>query len=304
LLMQPGQSEAELGLARAKTLPLTMPLWRQAQINIENTAWTEARQNLEGVLEYDANFPQAKETLNTVKAKLTNLSFTELMSQGFSALASGRLEEADRVFRQASKIKPKSEEVASALAQVETEKTNRAIARDLANAKQFEESEQWQKAVGLYDNILKQHPSIAEVKAARIPASIRARIDDRFQAVISKPLKLGNFDSYRGAARLLDDMKSIQQPGPKLSQQITQLSETMQRSQTPVQITLLSDNETNVEIFRIGQFGALTEKTLQLTPGHYVAAGNRNGYRDVQIKFTIDGLSQLDPIEVICTEPI
>jgi tetratricopeptide (TPR) repeat protein len=304
LLMDSGNHSAQKGFARASSLPLTAPLWQQAKIDIENKQWSEAEKKLNEILAKDPEFVEASKALSALQIEIEEQTYNRYMSKGFQALSGGELEKATTAFELASRQRPESQDVKTALEQLATAKIDLDIANHFTRAEQFSQKEMWQQAVDVYDQMLTKYPDLAEIKAARIPAVVRAGIDQRFKKYIQEPLKLGNSQRYRNAESLLSDMQSISNPGPKLTQQIRDLDETLIRIKTPVEVILLSDNVTNVEVFRVGQFGSLTEKTLKLTPGHYVAAGNRRGYRDVQVEFTIDGLDRVAPIEVICTEPI
>ena len=304
LLLDPKNASAMQGLARAKALPAALPLWQQASIDIENQDWQKANTTLQQLVEIDPNFPNANNSLQLVKTKLLEQDFVSKMSFGFQALSEARLDAANSAFEGALALKPGNQEALDGLSQVKTEQINRAIASQLDEARTHERNEKWNDAVAIYDSMLKKYPGLAEVKAARLPAKVRAGIDLAYGNVMDAPLKLSTNETHRRAKQLLSDMESISNPGPKLVAQKEQLSAAILRSKTPVEITLLSDNLTNVEIFRIGSFGTLTRKTLALTPGQYVAAGNRSGYRDVQVRFTINGLDKNEPIEVICSEPI
>lgn len=302
--LDPDNDEAKRGLDRAKALPSTAPLWQQAVIHIDNEQWDEALSKLEKISEHDRNFPDLQTQIDIAKREVKEQNFTASMSEGFAALSINALEKAEQDFKAALKLKPNNKEALNALSQVKTAKIERAIASDMNEAKQLEQEENWAQAVKVYDALLKQYPSLIDIKASRLPASIRADIDKKYTELVRDPLEIGFAANYQAARQLLADMQSIDSRGPKLNRQIETLREMLIRSQTPVEITLVSDNATNVEVFRVGRFGTLTEKKIDLVPGRYTAAGNRQGYRDIQIAFTVDGLSSIDAIEVICTEPI
>ena len=71
----------------------------------------------------------------------------------------------------------------------------------------------------------------------------------------------------------------------------------------PIQIQVLSDTLTDVVIIRKADYGKFDFITINLAPGHYIATGIRNGYRDVRINFSVIPGKEL-AIEVVCTEKI
>jgi len=304
LVFAADNTQAQQGLSRAEALATTKPLWQQAQIDIDNQQWPAAEQSLQQLLAADPRFPGAEQQLDEVTAQLEAASYTANMSRGYEALAAQQFTRAIAAFKAALTLEPNDSDALAALTQTRTEQTAAAIAGDLAQAKRFERNEAWAEAVAVYDKLLHQHPDLADVKAARLPAQIRAGLDQQFTDIMADPLKLSSNKRYRSAQRTLADMRSLNNPGTKLSHQIQQLNTTLTRARTPVAIQLQSDNLTQVEVYRVAQLGTLSQHTLQLTPGHYVAAGNRLGFRDVRVEFTIDGLTPPTPINIMCTEPI
>jgi hypothetical protein len=61
---------------------------------------------------------------------------------------------------------------------------------------------------------------------------------------------------------------------------------------------------TEVTLFRVGVLGSFTATEVDLRPGNYTAVGSRDGYRDVRRTFTVLPGRELEPISVICEEPI
>ena len=73
---------------------------------------------------------------------------------------------------------------------------------------------------------------------------------------------------------------------------------------TPIAVTLLSDMETEVILYKVARLGRFQEHRLELRPGKYTAVGQRLGYRDVRQEFTVSHESGVAPVTVACTEPI
>ncbi len=67
---------------------------------------------------------------------------------------------------------------------------------------------------------------------------------------------------------------------------------------------IISNNLTQVAVYRVGQFGAFSQKELQLRPGTYTAVGSRAGYRDVRKEFDVEPGKGPVSVLVQCEEPI
>src|SRR5690606_5036340 len=133
----------------------------------------------------------------------------------------------------------------------------------------------------------------------------RLDLDVFFETVMADPLRLVEDGVYEQTRQLLVDIEQITSRGPRLQRQIDVVTMLMAEARVPVPVTLQSDNLTQVTVYRVGEFGSFTSKSLELVPGHYVAVGTRAGYRDVRREFTVDiGASAVGPIDVACTETI
>ncbi len=73
---------------------------------------------------------------------------------------------------------------------------------------------------------------------------------------------------------------------------------------TPLTVQLVSDNVTDVSIYKVGKLGTFQTRELDLRPGTYVAVGSRPGYRDVRLEFRVAPEIDLQPVVVRCEEAI
>ena len=78
----------------------------------------------------------------------------------------------------------------------------------------------------------------------------------------------------------------------------------LKRAATPLTVQFVSDNATEVSIYRVGKLGSFATRDLNLRPGNYVAVGVRPGYRDVRLEFRVAPEIEQTPIVVRCEEPI
>ena len=79
----------------------------------------------------------------------------------------------------------------------------------------------------------------------------------------------------------------------------------LKRAATPLPVRLVSDNLTNVAIFKMGQFGAVQQlRTGSATGLLRCCWCIRAGYRDVRIEFYVAPEVDMEPVVVICEEQI
>ncbi|MET0656867.1 MAG: hypothetical protein ABW110_01770, partial [Steroidobacteraceae bacterium] len=78
----------------------------------------------------------------------------------------------------------------------------------------------------------------------------------------------------------------------------------LKRAETPVRVSLQSDNVTRVTIYRIGELGTFTERTVDLAPGKYVVVGQRPGFRDVRREIALNPGEAPAPLVIRCEDPV
>lgn len=254
-------------------------------------------------LSLDPLFEAAIAGRKEAQSLLDNEQFQTAINQGFQYLHSGDLSTARKRFTRALAIKPQSDAAQSALAQVDNEIAQRAIARLLNSAQTDESKEQWQAALDTYNKILSRDAAVTAATVGKIRSAARQQLDAKLETFIHQPLRLATPAVYREAQQSLRDAQQIAHAGQRLKQQINVLSQILVNAQKPHTVVLHSDNLTRVSLFKLGVFAPFSEKTLQLKPGKYIAEGIRPGYRDVRVEFTVLGPGTA-PVVVQCRETI
>jgi hypothetical protein len=135
-------------------------------------------------------------------------------------------------------------------------------------------------------------------------ASERADLSDRLDYHIIHPDRFSTQLVLNEAIDLLGQARDALPEGPRIRRQITQLEQVIEVASTPVQIRLVSDNYTDVVVYRVGSLGRFEQRQLELRPGSYTAVGSREGYRDVRRVFKVSPGEKMDPVVVRCEEKI
>jgi len=91
---------------------------------------------------------------------------------------------------------------------------------------------------------------------------------------------------------------------PLLAAKVAKLQEAVRLAVLPVDLLILSDNLTQVTIYKIGRLGNFEQKQLSLRPGKYTITGSRQGYRDVLKVIELKPGSQGQSLEIRSGESI
>ena len=300
----PGHAEAEAGLARALSLESVMTLTDQGFQYEKDLELEAARFAFEKALELDGRWEPAAIGLERVLASLKRLTFEQRMTEGFEALAAAHYQSARAAFNAAKALDPQSGQPADGLLQVQQESRLANIRRLERQATDHESDEQWEAAVAAYEEVLSIDGDLQFAKEGLARSSARARLHATIMGYIGDPDALSAPDTMQRATQLLLDMSRISPMGPRLEDQKQELSRLLKRAATPLKVQLVSDNATDVAIFKVGKFGRFSIHELELRPGTYVAVGSRLGYRDVRLEFKVAPEIETKPIVIRCEEQI
>ncbi len=129
-------------------------------------------------------------------------------------------------------------------------------------------------------------------------------LHEQLAEYIGEPDSLSAAATMNRATRLVVDITRMADIGPRLAEERDQLSQLLKRAATPIRVELVSDNLTDVQVYKVGKLGTFATRELQLRPGTYVAVGSRPGYRDVRLEFRVAPEIEAEPIVVRCEETI
>ncbi len=304
LLIRPDDSGAKTGAARTGKIDQVMDLMGKGEELVRAGDLAAAATLYQQAADLDPDFAPALERLQSVRRELGAQAYRTAMSAGFAALSNGQLSAARGHFSDALRMQPGSPEATDALRQVETRLTSSEIEQHLSAARAAEQTEDWGAAAMAYEAALKLDANLQAAQSGRGQAIERHSLDLQLAQAIAKPERLGDDGVYEETSALLARAGSVAAPGAKLKQQIAVLTALQQESRTPVPVTLISDGETDITIYRVGRMGKFVSKEMTLRPGRYVATGVRTGYRDVRVEFMVSATGAPAPIQVQCTQRI
>jgi tetratricopeptide (TPR) repeat protein len=300
----PGNAEAEQGLARARNLAAVLNLVDQARRFETELDLQAAKAALEKALELDPAWQPALTGLERVTAAIRERSFEQRMTEGLDALAAGNFQTARAAFGAAKELKPGSQQPVDGLLQVDQEIRLANIRRLEQEAIALENNEEWQAAIAKYEDIAKIDTDLQFVREGLSRARQRAAVHARLETFLSDPDSLSAPATMQAATQLLLQVTTMTPTGPRLEDQKNELSRLLKRAATPLTVQLVSDNATEVSIYRVGKLGTFMTQELSLPPGAYVATGSRTGFRDVRLEFRVAPEVDPEPIVIKCEERI
>lgn len=304
LAIEPDNAAARRGFERAARLPDVLRAMRDGEVLERDGELEDAAAAFREALAIDSEWAPARSALANVEARLQNLGFDSLMSQGFSALAEEDFDEALEQFTAALAMRPNSEEAMAGKLQAEQGQRLDQIALIEARAIVAEATERWARATDFYEAALETDATLVFAQEGLERARRRSDLDSKLAYLLDNPNLLFDDTVLADSQALLADAQSVDEPGPRLTEQSTELERLLRLASTPIPIELQSDELTEVTVYRVGELGSFAQRTLELRPGTYTAIGSRDGYRDVRQTFTILPGRPVEPVRVECSEPI
>lgn len=232
-----------------------------------------------------------------------DLAFKRYISEGLRAFRNKDYVTAKTALEKAQALRPYSTEVKQKLVLVNDAIKQQQTDEKLQAARTAETKEQWDKAIKAYNKVLQAAPSLQAAVDGKNRAEKYQKYMKFTQFYLNKPEALHSDKNLAKVKRFLKQAPSISPKGPKLASQIEKLNQLVQKIQIPVAVTIESDKNTEVEIYRVGKLGRFNTKELTLRPGNYTVVGWRNGYKDVRKKISVEPGKPLTAT-IICTEKI
>jgi tetratricopeptide (TPR) repeat protein len=302
--ISPSHGPARAGLVRAQNLDEVLSLTEQGLSHERNLELDAAAQSFERALELDPDWEVAKNGLQRVKGTVNDLEFDQRMTEGLTALAENNFLAARAAFRMAQELQPGSPEPADGLLQVDQGLRLGNIAALEREAGRLERAERWRESAESYERLLELDGNLSFAQDGLSRSRQRIALHKQLDDYIANPDSLSANRTMQTATKLVVDITRMPEIGPRLTEQRDELSRLLKRAATPLTVELVSDNVTDVSIYKIGKLGNFNATELSLRPGTYVAVGSRPGYRDVRLEFRVAPEENMQPVIVRCEERI
>ena len=304
LTMDPENQKAQQGLAQAENMEALTRLMDSGEQHEEKGNLGFALADYQEALRLDPESEEARKAFDRIKGRIADDRFQQLLSSGFAAHHNGRYAQARAAFVKAGSFKPDSREVRDALAQVDEAVRLAEIGRLKDGAVAAEEAEDWEEALGNYVAALELDPTVQFAVEGKERSLEQIRIRKHVRFYLERPKLLESEGHRKEVQELLEDVVSLEPKGAGLEAQAEELRRALEGAQTPVRVTLDSDNVTEVALYKVGRLGRFETMNLELLPGTYAVAGTRKGYKDVRETLVVTAGKGPVRLTIVCREKI
>lgn len=300
LEIDPSNSMANKGLNRALVLDKVSKYINDAQLLISVNSLDEAKDLIDKAAQLDSEY-QGLDKLSLDIIELIRIrDLNILITDGFKYLKLLKFNDAKINFDKALLIEKNSklaiEGINSANEGIKKNiiEKEKALAYASLNLEDFSKSSlHFQNILNLDANIQFAILGLQEVKKLK-------EFEFHIDRYMDRPDRLSSRNVYDEALALLNSANSLSLQ-KRLSSKKEQLESLLTKFSEEINITLISDNKTQVTVVNVGSIGFFNQKEIKLNPGKYTFVGKRKGF--VTIRRVID-LTQSTTVKIKCIEKL
>ena len=304
LQIVPDHQDAVAGIAVARRRGEAieqMKLGRSAETNRDLEA---ARTAYREAVKLDSGYAAAAAALQRVDSAISASRYNEAMTLALQALDAGESAAADKALAEAGQLRPGDPAVRDARQRLQAMRVRAGLGRLRRQAESRVREEDWGRAVRVYRKALGLDPSVGFARTGIGHAEERVKLHAQFDHYLDRPSRLYSAAPLANAEKLLASASEAPPSEPRLADKIARLRTLVTQARTPVRVTLRSDGETDVAVYRVARLGRLVTHELDLRPGDYTVVGSRAGYRDVRKVIRVRPGKPVPPLSIRCEEAI
>ena len=295
---------AKTGLDRALKLDKVIAFSNQGKQLADEKEWAGSIEAFQAALAIDSNWKPALEGLTSSILSNDEEQFQMSLSEGYTLMKEQKFEEAEVSFRKSLSIAPDSKEGQQAIEELEIQRRIVLTKSLKYKALIAEVNEEWDNAESYYETILSLDPNIQEVQDSLLRVRQRIKLINQMISFVAKAELLNDDKLFSQAQETLNQAEAILNKGPELIEQVSEMQQVLKIASIPLKVILMSDQKTNVVIYKKGDLGLFERQSVLLKPGVYTAKGTRIGYRDTTLRFKVDPNQSEQSFTVICRERI
>ena len=297
----PGSGEASLGLSAANRGMAARESLEQARQSIVQGDLETAESRLESIPPEMLGDGVA-EARRQIGAARQQDRLSRSMSRGFRHLDRGEWQEAEAAFTEALRADPAATAARDALEDLRRRRTGAELAAHRTRLEAQVALESWTEARTLLEQMRELDPDDATTARDLARIGHLAEVEGRIDGYLSRPQRLAAKGVRDQVTSLLDTTADPQAYGARITAKRERLLQALTTWTTPVELTIRSDDRTEVRIRPGRVLGKFRERRLEVFPGDYVLSGRRVGYREVSLPVAVAPGADALSFEVVCHE--
>ena len=300
LEIDPNNSMANKGLNRALVLDKVFKYINDAQLLISVNSLDEAKNLIDKATQLDNEYLGLDKLRLTVIELIKIRDLNVLITDGFKYLKLLKFNEAKINFDKALSIEKDSKLAIEGINSANEGIKKNIIEKEKLLAFEALTLEDFVKSSLHFQNILNLDPNIQFAIIGLQEVKRFKELEFHLDRYINRPDRLSSPNVYDEALGIFTASNSLNLQ-KRLSSKKAQLELLLTKFSEEMNITIISDNRTQVTVQNVGSIGVFNQKEIKLNPGKYTFVGKRKGF--VTIRRVID-LNQSTTIKIQCIEKL
>ena len=304
LNINPDSQTANKLKQQIEKLPDVLLLLEQSRIaRIENNLQKEYAL-LEQLQQLEPSRQETSKRLAELGEQLKDIKFKENISAATAKINQKNPRQARIYLKRAKAVFPDRDEVRIVQQQVVKLETEMSFHSAVNSARQNIRKDNWQTAKSYYEKAAKLAPTNETIVKGLAQANHILNLKQALTEYEQNPYRLAN-SQYRKKAEANLALASAEGKNSfSLTQQAKRVTELMHAMNQEKEVSVVSDNQTFVQVRGVGKIGKTTQKVIRLKPGNYTFEGFRDDYKTKLVKVLVPFDQNNINVKVICDERI
>lgn len=304
LSFKPEDADALALKEKIEALPKILALIQALQIAKAENNLLEEKRLAEKIVALDPDRVDYAKRAKEIEALLIEERYEQIIVTGLNAYNQKKLISLEQAKDQAKALFPLRPQTRNLEEKVIDLKQQFAFARFLKAASQAIQEDRWQDANTAFQNAAALDAQHKEVQDGLDLSRTILGHHDKIAGYLKRADRLSNKTVLKDAQRAIQDAELYGAVSPLLKTQIQRLEKEIEDRNRLVEIIIISDNLTDIQVRGVGKIGKKQQYRIELKPGHYVFEGRREGYKVKSVPVTITTTDKSLEVKVIADERI
>ncbi|MEM0516541.1 hypothetical protein WCN91_14140 [Pseudoalteromonas sp. YIC-827] len=247
---------------------------------------------------------ELQDKLNVAEESIRKRQISQAVKEAQQALLQQDFSVAERAITQLQRLKADGDTLNLLRAQLSKQQRQLSTERTRALLVAASEQQQWQQVESLAQQYLARTPGDSIIthllnRAEQVLAAQRA-----LSVYTARPERLSDSNIRAQAEAAAAKAQPYAPYSRQLSDSLDELKQHLSHFSTPIAVTLLSDEQTQVRIYGGDQLGEFAQKQVMLLPGSYTLEGRRTGYVSVKYELEVSAADTPITLTIACTKRI
>jgi tetratricopeptide (TPR) repeat protein len=291
-------------LKRASVINKVYEHFNQGQEYEQQGMLSLARAEYQKALDLDADSVNINTRLQAINQTLNVDLFEKALAAGLAELSSGNGDAAVEQLEKATSFMPTDTNARSALVDARELQRRQKVGRLIDQGNQALGETEWESARDSFEKALDFEPSSDEAQKGLAIAEENIAREEQLKQLLLVAETFEKNGEYEKALIVLREGRKIIDPSGVVTEMIQHLEGILEELSKPQSVKIISDNQTDIQIYKVGKYDPSPELNLELKPGEYTVIGSRLMYRDVRYTIKVEVGEAPEPLEVVCKEKL